>query len=321
MDTENLKARLRVFDLDSPTVVDSTFPAPRGRQAGSIHIPISTCGWYRAVLDVTGNGALARRQWLDFFLLPPKSPGNPESGSFGVVLPNMSASGFQKTAHMIEALQVSDAVVPLWDRETGQQRGHERQAARRQFIEQLLRQNVGLIFSLDTVPEQLASVASLEPKQVLDLMNKDPKLWRPFLDDLLITFGLEVNRWRIGSAQNADAFWRPDIKSTIENATRSFSDSVPNPHVYPACSMEQGPSEDGPIEAYAIDVPSEIQAEALAEYARGWLSCGAALFVNLQMLPEASYTPRQRVADLMIRGLYAWRSGLPLLTIAAPWRE
>ena len=43
-----------------------------------------------------------------------------------------------------------------------------------------------------------------------ELLNQDPKRWRPWLDEMLINFGLRVRRWQLGGTRFPDAFWKPD---------------------------------------------------------------------------------------------------------------
>ena len=43
--------------------------------------------------------------------------------------------------------------------------------------------------------------------------------------------------------------------------------------------------------------------------------------VTFEPLPEADFSPRRRVLDLLLRGLYGWREGLSGMAIDAPWRH
>ncbi len=319
--SEPLTARLQVFDLNGTSVFDSTFPAPRGRAPGSIRVPINTCGWYRALLHVSSDGGVSRWQWLDFAVLSNPRLSPERSHRLGVALQLDSFTENPNLADVVSSLGVGTVVVPVWD---GADSTHQsqRSAALHQLIEQLLRHDQDLIFSLQVVPDELARVAGVDRHQVLELLAKDSHLWQPYLDELLVNFGLEVSRWQIGDFNDAQAHATASqhgLRPLTELARNSLADFVPKPLLYTAWPIDQAISPEDQLSGYAVKLPHELQPSALEDYAASLLANNSDAFATLEVLPEQSHTPRQRVSDLMIRGLYAWRSGLPLINIAAPW--
>jgi hypothetical protein len=317
-----LTARLRVFDLDGASVFDSTFPAPRGRHGGAVHVPVPGCGWYRALLEISNSGvAPSRGDWLDFIVLSEASGHESAHHQFGVELHGDSPLAFEITPDLVAALDVRAAIVPVWHRTSGWQHDQIRQGAQRRMIDQLLRRSIDLTFSLDVVPDQLVTAARVESSGVLELLAKDPQLWRPYLDDVLVSFGLEVHRWQIGPASPASTLWVSTVRNAVDSAAQSIADFVPDPQVYAVWPLEQALAFSTAVEPCAVTIPHEVRPESLGAYAETWSAeARRNLVVNLDVLPDELYTPHQRVSDLAHRVLQAWKADLPLMTIEAPWR-
>ena len=83
--------------------------------------------------------------------------------------------------------------------------------------------------------------------------------------------------------------------------------------------IERAPIRVPSPHGYNIALPYHVQAESLGEYASIWQNGGQMRSVTLQQSPADSYHPRERVTDLVLRTLFAWRAGFDRLTINAPW--
>lgn len=316
-----LMATLRVLNLDGQTAWQTTFPAPRGRHSTDLDMPLDRCGWYRAVLDITTGQTLIRRRWLDFVVLPPRhrAAANEVDHRFAVVLPQTSDAGMEHIPHLLEALDAGCAIVPAWDRGLTLKNAHDHLSPLRQLIERLIFQRVDLIMAIDCVPDELTRTLNLEPSQVLEMVQRDPREWRPYLDDLLVNFGLETNRWQIGPCGAPEAPLSPQLVQAVDAAARSLADYVPRPRIFVPWSAERELAQSSAVQSFTIGVPYSVSYEGLAEYASRWSAAGDDVLAVFEALPREQYTPRRRVTDLMLRALHGWRAGIPRLGINAPW--
>lgn len=318
----SLTARLQVFDVNGHTVFDSTFPAPRGRQAGSVAVDVEKCGWYRALLQVRSESGLTRWQWMDFALVSERTRRGAGEHRFGVALPRHDSSVQSVVPEMVRHSACGAATVPVWDRDSSVKKTPElaqRQQALHEMIEQLLRRDVELTFALDVAPEELARAANIDARQVLDLLAKGPQHWQPYLDDVLVNFGLEVNRWQIGSVPEVEAIRTERLRPSYDAAYESLAAFVPKAVLYATYSVDHSVPKDDELPAYAVAVPYQVGPDSIAAYLQQIPGHDqSALLISL---PEEHYTARQRLADLMVRGLHAWRTDMRTVFIPAPWTE
>jgi len=321
---EPLTALLRVENLDGRTVHEESFPAPRGRQAAIRQLPLATCGWYRAELEVRSDRRLVGRRQLDFVVLPEEDrPVAAGRQSLGVILPPTSLPRLAILPELVRRLHAGTVLLSVWDEsaEDGpEELARERFAALRRMIERLLDTETEVTFALDSVPRRLAAALGLDSGQVLDLLGEDPQLWRPSLDEVLISFGLRVQRWQLGRCGHTEGFSGPDLEERIEQATAALSPFVPDPIITIPSSAEQQVLPGPPVRSLQVSVPHEISPACLPEYAAPWRAGGRDVHVSFEPAPAALYSPRQQVVDLLLRGLHGWRAGLERMAVLAPWR-
>jgi hypothetical protein len=335
LSSELLTAHLRVFDLDARIVHEDSFPAPRGRQHANVDLPLARCGWYRAVLDINSRDRLARRQVLDFLVLAEQDRHELARPShitvrpaprLAVILPPTPPDGLALLPLMVERLGVREAVLAVWSPDLTIQTAQQRLSSLRSAIEQMIRRQVDLTFSLDRMPDELARALALDPPDVFKMLEGDSRTWRPYLDELLVNFGLEVSDWQIGDPREPAIVPPDQLPSAVDAAARSLADFVPQPGIIVPWPAEQ--SLDGISEAHAqsvsILVPHHISPASVGDYARHWAPTedqpDADTRVTLDQLPAGDHSIRQRVTDLMLRGLFAWRAGVRHVAIEAPWR-
>ena len=312
--TEPLTARLQVFNVDGELQYDSTFPAPRGPSSGSLRLPIQRCGWYRALLHITSQSGVARQRWLDFTIVPTQVRNAANDRRLGVALPLIPDE--QHTAALLRDLNCRAAIAPVWGNVS---LNESQQKSLHRVLQELVRDDVEMVFALESLPERLSRNAGVEPSQVLAALAMDQKIWQPFLNELLVNFGLEVSRWQIGSTSSPDAFWHNDSLDLIQAVQSSMAAFVPRATLYTAWSIDQAIEPGGPQRALSIVAPHHVQPQALEEYASVFREAGADFFVHLEPIAIHAGSARQRVTDVTLRALYAWRAGVPQIIINGPW--
>ncbi|MHC4448110.1 MAG: hypothetical protein ACYSXF_10075, partial [Planctomycetota bacterium] len=317
---EDLVARLRILDLDGESVYDTTFPAPRSPDPTTVAVPLARHGWFRGVLEVRSNLEVVGRRQLDFvWLAASQRPHVPQRHPFGVVVTDVPAGSLDAVAEAIRYLDVGSAVIPVWQGAVTAGKAEAWQGPLRPLIEKLLDRGTDVTFALVGVPASLARDLGIARGELLDLFSQDPQRLRPYLGEMLMSFGLRARSWQIGATGSPDAVRRDDLAELVDAATRSLGDFVPDPTILIPCTAEQLVDATEALPGYHIAVPYHVQPDALGSYAAEWPVGRRELLVTFDLLPLDQYTPRQQLTDMALRVLHAWRAGLPRLAIKSPW--
>jgi hypothetical protein len=318
LSNHQLTARLRVFDIDDQQVFDSSFPAPRGRQAGIIPVALERFGWHRAVLEVTGSEGELRKNELMFAYLSRSTRRTAEPSRFGILLDDVTHQQVATVSMLTTELASGFAVVPVWHADTGTHRDQQRQIAMRELIERLMQADVDLVFSMQQIPNSLADTLGLKKHQVAGALARDSKYWRPYLDDLLVSFGLEVRRWLIGSPLHDEFETDAEVQKGMNAAFTALGEFVPDPQLMACRPLEYAPTDDQSMPVMFI-APHHISPQAIEDYLNLWDEGDRPVTIFLDELPTTIFSRRARVVDLLHRALYAWRIGSIELIIHAPW--
>ena len=316
----DLEAHLRVFDLKGRVIWEQRIDQPQAINPRTVKLPTEHYGWYRALLDIRTEGELTARRWLDFLTLPPRHrPLHGWHNQFAVEL----APDWWKQAEMIvgliERLDVGTVIMPVLDQTMVQGGMRSRYEAMQPTIESLRDHDARLIFSLHSVPDELARRHDLTVEEVLPALADDEQMWRAYLDQILINYGLEVERWQIGASGNQHAFEQPDLATLVREVQQTIARFVPNPTVYVPFGVQQPGFATAGLQAGTIHVPSEFSPPAILEAAEPWFEGSLERILALQPPPENHYAPREVTIDHVHRLLHGWRLAPDLLATQAPW--
>ncbi|HRP63257.1 MAG TPA: hypothetical protein PK400_08195 [Phycisphaerales bacterium] len=314
-----LEAKLRVFNLDGEQVYERPFSSPLLPAPRRVDLPVSQHGWYRAVLEVYSEGDLAATKSLDFALLAPDVEGLGRSGDarFMLGLHHDWPLHMAMLPEVMRRLHVGSVMVPVWQRETTARTANMMYEAAHRAMQEMLRDRIEVQFSLERVPDELAMLLDLSPDEVPAALGHDPAVWREYLHDLLINFGLEVQRWQLGDV-GGNGEWPANATAVLGRAANVLGEFVPNPVLAITATADQT-ADAPPVGALAIDLPHQIPPESISEYAHAWPDAEITLW--LQALPEQEYAVRRRAMDFAFRVLYAWRSDVDRIAVEAPWRS
>ena len=304
---EDLKGTLRVFDLDGGIVTRATFPITRGTTRRITDLSAFGPGWYRAILDVQSGAKAIARRTLDLYVMPNNPAGSrPHENTFGVVLPPTRAEDLETAVSILRRLGVSRALMSLDGLESeAVSRGSNAAnvAALRRAAKELQADSIELTFLLDDLGRR-------------DTITQDQE---PEAEDVLANFWLDVRRWQIGAAEAFEGINQEQLLALLNGANDTLSDFVARPVISIPWPIERVPIPVPSPHGYNVALPYHVQAESLSEYAAVWQNEGQMRSVTLQRAPAGSYHPRERVTDLVLRTLFAWRGGFDRLTIDAPW--
>lgn len=314
-----LEARLRVFDLDGEQVYERLFASPLLPAPRRVELPLTRYGWYRAVLEVYSEGDLAATKSLDFALLAPETDGLRRSGDarFMLGLHHDWPLHMAMLPEVFKRLHVGSVMVPVWHRETTARSASMMYEAAHRALQEMLRDRIEVQFSLERVPDELAMLLDLSPDEVPAALGHDPAVWREYLHDLLINFGLEVQRWQLGDV-GGNGDWPAYATAVLGRAAKVLGEFVPNPVLAITATADQT-ADAPPVGALALDLPHHIPPESISEYAFAWPDAEITLW--LQPLPEQAYTARRRAMDFAFRMVHAWRCDVDRIAVEALWQR
>ncbi|MHC4083096.1 MAG: hypothetical protein ACYSU2_17435, partial [Planctomycetota bacterium] len=316
---ERLSGRLRVRDVEGREILGTNFQLPQGSWRRSFELTGLDIGWYRAELVVANARQVAGQRSLDLVVLPARDRPLQEHG-FGVVLPSLETGGsVSETRRLAGQLGAASALVPLWD-DIEDARTVE-SSALRQTVEELIRQGVEVTLVLPGLARQLARTPDPDASEPNGAVGDRPT-WLRALRHAAMTFGLEVPRWLIGepdSAESRELVVGGQARLVLDAAQRAMAGIVPEPVFLLPWPVEYEPGEATADHGYWMTVPYHVRPEAIPAYAARWPVGQQPVFATIERLPADAYGPSDRAVDVMLRGLYGWRAGLPRMAITAPW--
>ncbi len=321
--TENLTARVAVLDVDGQELRVENHDLPRGSWRHTLQLGTMDAGWYRAVVEVHNDTRIVGARSLDLVVVTRDATPRRDR-QLGVVLAApTTAEGLQLTRTLARLLGAPGTVLPI-PRDTAALGPDGGRNALRRTGEQMLGRGEELTIALPGLTDALMRIEQLDRNRVQALIKADEGL-----TDLLMSFGLVVPRWLLtpgadraaGSAALGSAVLLPDerLRAMVDAAAGALGDFVPDPIILVPWSAEYDLAPLAPPHGYWINIPTFIGPEVIAEYAARWPIGTQAVFTTFERLDAHSYTPNQRVVDLMLRTLWGWRAGLPRMAITSPW--
>ncbi|MHC4209573.1 MAG: hypothetical protein ACYSWT_07645 [Planctomycetota bacterium] len=317
--TERLSGRMLIYDVGGRPVSSTSFPLPQGSWRRSFDLADLEIGWYRAVLEVENPQQLVGRRSLDVVVLPARDR-SPREQRFGIVLPSLETGGpVSVTRKLARHVGAAHALVPLWD--DIESAPPVESAALRGTVEELLERGVEVTLVVPGLARKLARLPQPDPPAAGGAAEGGPT-WLSALRHAAMTFGLGVPRWLIGApggAESLELVVGDQARLVLDAADRAMAGIVPQPVFLLPWPAEYEPVEAPVDRGFWMTVPYHVRPEALADYAAQWPVGDRPLFTTIERLPAGAYAPCDRAADLMLRGLYGWRAGLPRMAITAPW--
>ena len=321
--TEDLTARVIVLDIDGHELHVKTHDLPRGSWRHTLKLGDIDAGWYRAVVEVHNDTRIVGTRSIDLVVVSPDATPRRDR-QLGVVLPaSTTDEALQLTRTLARHLGATSIVlqIPHDTAALGPDGGRN---AFRHTGEQMLGRDNELTIALPGLTDALMRNERLDRNRVQELIKADEGL-----TDLLMSFGLVVPRWLLtpgadwttGGAELGSAVLLPDeqLRTMVDAVAGALGDFVPDPVILVPWSAEYDLAPLAAPHGYWINIPTFIGPEVLAEYAARWPIGAQRVYTTFERLDAASYTPNQRVVDLMLRTLWGWRAGLPRMAITSPW--
>jgi len=319
--SESLSGHLEIVDVDHHVVLRTVIPSANDPRPTDIDLSKLPFGWYRATFELRRNGSALTQRQLDFIIAPQPEIDDMRTGTrFAVDLRGSDvATHDAQTMDLIRRIGCDAVGVPIWTKSLTPESNEVWAEHLRTFVDALLSRRIDATFVLPVVPDALARLAQVDSTQVVALLRRDASLWRPYLDDIIINFGLQISRWQLGDRSAEEFGWRKEPHRALDDITGALGQLIASPTIcisWPA--VEQLPTNFEPG-GLAIEAPYQLPPESLLEYADRWHAGDAETSLELEPLPSDSFLPRERLADFALRMLHAWRAGFAELVVKAPW--
>ncbi|MHC4991923.1 MAG: hypothetical protein ACYTGC_13180, partial [Planctomycetota bacterium] len=292
------EARLRVVDLHGNAIAERILSPSRRSPEQSVTLPGATAGWYRAELSLIDDPTRAPRDVADdatFLVLPDAAPPPERPRRFGVIAEPPTA----KTAALIGRLGVGRVVVRAPER-----RWPETGASGAPWIRRLRE-----------LEEDGVDVGFLLPRSPrADARGEEG--W-PLLEGLLAEFGHDrIRRWHLGGLEPT---WSGGPEGDLDAAGVALARRSAVGTLVTPWSPEVPPPTGLSDRVTNLVIPHHFRPSAVGELLSAWSDRRPG--VTLQLPPGELYRPADRVEDLALRTLHAWRADAAELTIEAPWDE
>lgn len=290
--------------------------------------PVRRFGWYLvqlSVFDPPTASPQARpiaRTWATLLWLPDEQPiGTPDLKRFTVEATGVSTAELPLVDEALERLRLGSLAVNVWDPNTDGSNIEQRQEALDRVIYSITRRGGQVALSLTSLPRKLLRDAGFTSEDPISLFRQPKDTWLPYLGPVLIRHGQHVRYWLLGTSDQSQAFFIPDLPQLVGAIDADFQNLAPIPHLVLPWRMDQPRRPDVPPNVgYALEVPPSVNPEAIGAHLAEWLEPPPAqVWLRLRDLAGSGLNFQSRVEDLALCMLYAWEAGVGGLTVTHPW--
>ena len=190
-----LHQRITIYDAQGIAVATHEIDADASGAVRSWRPPLPAFGWYRAVSELSEQGATIARTAHDFAWLAPFAPDGTAPSRLGIIVPPDQST--DDLPSFLDASGFSHAVVSLWTPDLTAQTIAPRVEQIARLADALRAAGHRLILSLDRIPDEAARDAVLDPSSVLTLLARGEELVHQLLDPFLQRVGESVHAWLI----------------------------------------------------------------------------------------------------------------------------
>ncbi len=295
--------------------------------------PLERFGWY--VLDMrvydgqapTGTGPerspVARSVGAFLWLGPDALRQEGDAMRFGIDVEGLPERQMPLLAEMIQAAGVGSVIISAWDRDTNERNFVQREAVVGDVLRKLAGPGYQVTMSFHPLPAALEHRAAVYPNDVLSLFDRPWDMRAPYLAPYLTQYGQQVRRWKLGKTGEFEMMFNADLPRQVLAIERELSAITPSPTLVVPWRITESSRTDLPREiAYAIDVPPFVLPDQIPAYLEAWQegsTDGAGVGIHLHTRSATQVTQSDRIAELMLRMLYAWKAQPRKVMIDRPW--
>ncbi|MBN1846313.1 MAG: hypothetical protein JW810_11560, partial [Sedimentisphaerales bacterium] len=290
-----------------------------------IRLPDLPAGLYHARLSIYSGSLLVATRDLSFARLAPLNGTPTLSGmNFGILALDRNIGDWDTVIALTRHCNAKLIKLPVWRRlpeETGaifSTPNFDR------ILLQLQQNNIQVMAAFSEIPDALAAQLPPEQRSLLDLLSKDPDLWRPQLAFVLAQYARQVPYWQIGAEDRSqDMSWDPRIRSVVDTMHAEFAKLVSQTVLaVPLSSMFQVNQAQIGTSHVALAIPSAIVPREIPSYLEDSRSRGMdVIWANVEPLASRYYSRRHRIIDFAKRIAYTKKGGAQAIFTDHPWTQ
>lgn len=334
--SQDLHVELIVYDHTlKPAAIQRRELGPDAPRFWSWEPDLPGFGWYlvdmqirdQHATDTSADGTVARvpiaRTFGAFTWLPPTPPiHSMDAHRFQINASGLPAKHFPFLTDLLDATDLRSMVVSVWDDDTTLLDVEERKDRIDQMMQWLYLTGRNAALSLDPIPDALAEAINSPAADPVAVLGTDRGQWLTYLTPTLLSHGQHVNRWFLGSSDQAYGFYNPQLPAVIENVQKQFATLAPSPELVIPWRIDQSRRKDLPDSLYyLVDVPPSVAADQLPSYLQEWRDIKDNLTLSLREPPADEVSHARRVTDLAIRMVAAWQEQPGVLSVSGLWTE
>jgi hypothetical protein len=222
---------------------------------------------------------------------------------------------------MMRGADVGAIVLSAFDAQTTRMTMDGRQLLLDSVMQPLITDGREVSLSLSPLPLELARQLDIDHTSLMAMFTQPSAQWEPVIAPMLMRNGQRAGNWQLGTMDQPDAFFMPQLKEVVEQVKWHFENLAPTPHLVLPWSLDQSRRADvGGLADYLIDVPTSVRAEHIADHLSEWRDKPPVRYgLHLRVPPATELPQAARVRDLTLRMLYGWEAQARTLAISRPW--
>lgn len=342
--TEDLTSRVVVRDADGKEVYQQTGGltlaarqgAPDGDKVGVLLLPAELpAGWYRATLEMRSNGTFVGQQALAFVRLADAGQPAVPDPRFGLTATYLESEGWDALPGVLPLLGAGRVKLAVWTQSSDAEFDAPEKFIR--LLEALRALRVAPTACLVDPPPRVAAKAGGPGWE--RLLRADSSVWQPALADLIARFSGYLDRWQVGTDDDAERFVTdPLMRSAYVAVLKQFSTLVHTPDLtlpWPAWYELESPASVGPVAGekelagvpaalnpatVLLVVPADILPQQVPLYVKDLRQTPSRNpGVSFRLLSRERYGRGERVNDLAKRIAYALSAGVDRIDLPLPF--
>jgi hypothetical protein len=317
--SDELAAEIVVTDIDDRVVFQARKPLPGAGALVKVPVPLREPGAYRALLTVTGEGMIVARRAIDLAVVDAAHAERTHglTPTFGLVLPSVENDALPLVKTLALRMDPDFAMLPAWRPGYEAAGSTARIGAIADVVDALLDRRIEPMLMIDALPPSLASTRHLDGWQIQQFLGTGDAQARALVEPWLLAFGSHIEHWQIGGLSGR-APLTPLDPGAARRMHEMLEERVAGPVLLLPAQVDREDIAPPKGIGRTVRVPWTVRATTANEYLEPWGE-GASIVV-LERAPEELLTERDRIEDLALRTLDAWRAGAPALAIELPWR-
>ncbi len=259
------------------------------------------------------------------FLWLPKGPetSTPDRNRFSLVADSIKDEEYFKLLpQLLDSTSLKAIVISPWREDHRLSEMEYEQKRLSKLLQPLMSVGRQMTMALTPLPMELAQSRAVDPSRTLAALSGPPELWVPYLAPVLRRHGQQVQQWQLGSVLKPEAVYFEGLPEIIERIQTEFLGLAPYPTLLLPWRLDQSRPAGLPESLiYAVDVPVSVMPEYFDDYLEEWQSPASSVWLYLREPAADELSHRQRMIDLVLRMLYAWRNEVDGMAIADLWTE